>query len=165
MLTLYIGAIALIALNFLPRRRDFLETCETLTRRMPIAEHEQICDLLEKRPATSDGVFWQRTNGLSGQLKRMYVSYIYMRLVQAHRLEGRVDRGIAAEIWNKFCLQFWFSVLALPEAALCSLFHGVPRIAARASLRFFHEMVIGAYVLCVTAGDAPECIRNLNELL
>lgn len=155
--------VATIAL-FQPRKRNLLASCEELISKMPNGEYEILCDFLPDETNASDVDFWPVSKGCAGLIKRIRVSYLCLRLVQAFRREGRVGRDDARIIWAKMTKQMVYSLIAVPEAAVCYFVNDARHIAARESVRFYCELIVRTSNLCVT-NNAPECMFKLHDLL
>lgn len=152
----------LLAFALSPKRGDFIGTFESLFRILPTNQIGRICIFLEDAPDYAK--MWMESDRLRGVISRFHTSTVYVRIIQLHYRDGRISREDAQYIWGKIVLQVWFSLLVLPEAILCRLWGQIPRLAARASIGFYCEIVMRSNLLC-TPLNAPACMLKLNELL
>lgn len=152
----------LLAFALSPTKRDFLGTFESLFRMLPHNQIGRICVFLEEAPDYAR--MWMESDRLRGVISRFHIATIYVRIIQLHYRDGRISREEAQYVWGRIVLQAWFSMLVLPEVLLCRLWSQIPRLAAKASIGFYCEIVMRSNILC-TSPSSPTCMLKLNELL
>jgi hypothetical protein len=166
--TMFLGTLLGLFLIYKlsPNESDYLGSCEHLVgllHKLPRNSYEYLSGFAEY-VQQNYAKMWKESGGLRGIITRLYMSTIYVRLIQVHFRDGRLSKDDARYIWTKIVLQALFSFLALPEAVLCRLWSELPRLCARASIGYYCEIVLRANTLCVAPG-APACVLTLNELL
>jgi hypothetical protein len=158
-----IALSAILVLKLLPQKKDFMLTCEEMSLRAPKGHYEDLCEYGTGGSKFDDPSFWIASDGVHGLRDRMAVSYFYLRLVQNHRKLRTIDLSDSYDIWSKLIRQLFYSILALPEAALGHLYHTHYR-AARKSVALYCELLIRANTLCFSASNRL-CPINTPELL
>jgi hypothetical protein len=150
----------LLVLKLAPSKSDFLGTCESLLQKLPPNQYERLCDFIEE---IDYAAMWSESGGLKGVIARLRAATIYVQLIQIHYRDGRISKADARWIWGKVMLMAWFSLRAIPEAVICRIWTGMPRLSARAALGYYCEIVMRVNTLCVSP-EAPPCILKLSIL-
>lgn len=122
---------------------------------------DYLTDTVEGMPC--DG-FWQASKGVAGMFMRFRHMVCIVRLLQQQVRAGHVSREDAAYVWEQAALQAWFSLRALPEAAICRFFRAVPHASALFALRYHYRLSLATVTLFGTE-DAHPGISGLEHLL
>ena len=111
-----------------------------------------------------DRNFVRVSKGIRGAFRRLYVSWIYLRLVWIFYRKGKIAKADAAYVWLQAMVQIVTTVLALPESAICSVLwflpHGFSYLAYRS-----HSNVVFRCEVALTINGAPECLFRIKDLL
>ncbi len=155
----YAPALIIIGLLrlFLPRRKDYLVQIASLRDKVApdrLTHLEAYGDPQMQQPAGKE--FWELSDGISGMRKRWIEMTYLIRILQLC-VPVLVGRKHALEVRRYAYLQTWFSLCAVPEALLCSVFPRLPHIAAREAL-YAHWMVTRFFTVNMINIDSPECL-------
>lgn len=150
---------------FLPWRRERIHGLEHLVRRVTPCRFRGLNAYLEGVPELAPGPeFWDASGRLPGVLQRFREMTLLVRILQHEVSSGHVSRKDAAYAWHQALLQIWFSVWAVPEAAVCLAWRGLPHVCGLFALRSHYSLSLRTVTLC-GHGHAPPSIGLLTELL
>lgn len=105
--------------------------------------------------------FWALSRGLAGVMDRLRDMTLIVRLLQHQVRSGQVSTAEARYVWYKAGEQAWFSLMAIPEAFVCSFWRRLPHAYGLFALRCHYEFTLRAFTVCGTEGADLELVRLL----
>lgn len=112
----------------------------------------------------ADDAFWLASGRLSGLWNRCATSIQLLRIVQALAAENLVSKDDRRGIVGRLLVQIIFTLLGTVEAAICTIWDGLPHFFSRISLQVAASLAARTYTITNVEG-APECVKNLSNLL
>lgn len=107
--------------------------------------------------------FWFYSRGLVGLFGRFRDMTVIVRLLQHQVRSGRVSRKDATYVWNQAAFQVWFTMLAIPEAFVCSLWYRLPHACGLFALRCHYQLTLRTVTICGSR-DALEGMELMRLL-
>lgn len=156
-------SLLVAGLAIVPRRRNWLSQCESLTKRLAPHRLDQLV-MVAARSRNADTEFTAASDGLRGVMRWLLDTTVLVRLIQINVHKGTIEPGDAMEPYRDALAQGWCSLWAIPEAALGVVWQGVPRVAARAAFGYHHSLSLRATNLLAFTG-APDCLINSGNML
>jgi hypothetical protein len=161
---LIVGSVmALVALFYLlPRRRHSVEETDAMMSRMKGGRFNPLMRFLEGDHFNADPEFWTVSGGLRGVFTRQRDMLLLARVLQIQVQSKRMSPEQAKEVYRLGAAQFWYSIVAVPEALVCRLFRRIPHVNAHAALQFHFEATLRSINFYLDSSDSktarPQCL-------
>ena len=159
-------SLIVVLILLTPRRRDLTKRCEDLVRQLPGRQLEDLEPLMSAfaQLRAKMEAFHRASDGLKGAAIRLRTVHTYLQLVWELFHADKLSLEDASYIWRQAVMQGAYTVLALPEAALCSLIRPLPHFMAYMAFCAHRSVILRCEVAFAVDG-APECVLRIRELL
>jgi hypothetical protein len=147
-----------------PRRRSFVTVFEDLIKKLHPNEIAQLHEFLNQDFYAHHQKFWIESGQTLGLWRRWHNMTILAYMTQLTFREGYISREDGVNFLGQIFLFSAYTILALPEAAVCSIWDSVPHVLARASFDAYCSLVARAFCLC-SHEEAPECVVMIAKML
>ena len=157
---------AVVAFVLVPHAKHLETRCAHLVSQLPRDQLESIEPFAEALETirTKDKDFQLASGGLPGALKRIHSTDLYLQLVWITYSNHLLDLADARYVWSWALLQFLATLLAIPEAALCSALDFLPHVFSYLSFDAHRRVVLRCEV-ALAHPNAPKCVGTIKDLL
>ena len=155
-----------IILYLAPRSKDFARRSTELVSKLPSDQIGSIDSIADSFAAllAKDKLFYRVSGGYLGAIRRIRVTDVYLQLTWAFYREGYLTTANARYIWSAATLQILYTVLAAPEAAICSLVKSVPHVFSYLAFDSHRAIALRCEVAFASSG-ANDCTSSIKDLL
>lgn len=147
-----------------PRRRSFVTVFEDLISKLHPNEIAQLHEFLNQDFYALHRRFWKESGKTKGLWRRWHNMTILAHITQLTFRQGYISREDGTNFLAQIFLFSVYTVLALPEVAVCAIWDSVPHVLAKASFDAYCSVAARAFCLC-SHTDAPECVARIAKIL
>lgn len=150
--------VLLVALFNFVRPGRYLANCEYFVAKLPKDRMHGLARFAH--PSGSDGEFIEASGGLKGVLQWLAYSAAIVCLLQVNVYNRKIPLAHACDVYQDALIQAWYTLWAIPEAALGVLYHRLSHPAARMAFEYHYALSLRATTLFGFDGAPPSILNN-----